>query len=205
MTRRSQQAGWPRVIAHPDSHRPGLLTEGLRVRPFQAPPQTNLLRDFFQRDPLLSPTKVAENPVIDIAGAGGEEVPAHLAARNPASSERCRVNDRDRKSPKMIRVEGKQSRDSIALHCCHEPRVERPDAGNALRLNQVMPSRKQFFAVAQECESPQEELQPLAGLVGRHSEAVLSARRQAGFARGHSPKLVQILRNNNGPFAASEK
>ena len=81
----------------------------------------------------------------------------------------------------MLRVEGEKPRDAIGLHGCYKSGVARPETYNAERADQIVPAHEQIFVIGQEHESPLEEPQPLAGLGGRHAEAVLSSRWQARF------------------------
>jgi hypothetical protein len=42
-------------------------------------------------------------------------------------------------------------------------------------------------------------------LLGRHPEAILPSGRRTGFPCGHRPELVEILGNDNEPFALGEE
>jgi hypothetical protein len=66
-----------------------------------------------------------------------------------AASQRRWVNNRNRKSSEMICVESEQACDPVGLHGRDKPCVVRSDSRDSKRSDQIVPARKQLFAIAQ--------------------------------------------------------
>ena len=102
-------------------------------------------------------------------------------------------------------IEGQQTGDAVALHGGDQARIVRTVSSDIQLLDESMPARMEVGAVGEERESPLKERRPLAGLFGRHSQAILAARRCTGTACGDCPKLIQILRDNDDSLAVSNQ
>src|SRR5687768_9527270 len=68
---------------------------------------------------------------------------------------------------------------------------------HAVGLHKLQPKLAELVAVGQECETPQDESQPLRGLAGGHSQPVTSGWRRAERSSRYGPEFVQVLGNHN--------
>jgi hypothetical protein len=105
---------------------------------------------------------------------------------------RYRIDDGDGKVLKVICIKGQKLCDPLALHRRYKPCIVRSDPLDSQILHQCVPSRREFLAIREQCESSLEENQPLARLLDGHSKSVLSGRRRTWLACCDGPELVLL-------------